>query len=48
VTVWDQDAESSFVPYDVVDEFSFDYTLDKQFGETVLTKLGIRDKAKSV
>lgn len=46
ITVWDSDQENLFVPYDMVDEFNFDYT--KPAGQNYYDCYdGIRNRPKS-
>jgi len=47
ITVWDRDQENQFVPYDLVDEFSFDYNEPRGLGTYYRQERGLRVKAKT-
>ena len=47
ITMWDKDVDDMIIPFDVVDEFLFDYNERPGQNPRVVTVPGIRDEPKS-
>lgn len=47
VTIWDSDPQNQFVPYDMVDEFKFDFTDRPGAPVRTVVESGLRAEPKS-